>query len=76
MTIFGDDSRSSTYADNKRKDVILGKVPVNGSDVNTVTAEAEYSINFGEQQKKFCLSLNYNGSNSFFCLLWSKNLSI
>ena len=28
-------------------------------------AETEYSINFTEQQKKFCLSLHYNGVNSY-----------
>ena len=28
-------------------------------------AEVEYFINFREQNKKFCLSLHYNGSNNF-----------
>ena len=31
----------------------------------TLTAEAEFSINFSEQQDKFCLSLHYKGSNSY-----------
>ena len=30
-----------------------------------MTAEAEYSINFSRSQRKFCLNLHYNGSNSF-----------
>ena len=30
-----------------------------------LTAEAEYSNSFSAQQKKFCLRLHYNGSNSF-----------
>ena len=30
-----------------------------------MTAEKEYSINFTKQQNKFCLSLHYNGLNSY-----------
>ena len=29
------------------------------------TAEKVYSINFTENSKKFCLSLHYNGANSY-----------
>ena len=32
----------------------------------TLTAEAKYTINFNEKQRKFCLSLHYNGRESFF----------
>ena len=32
------------------------------------TAEAEYSINFSEQQKNFYLSLHYNGVDSYLFL--------
>ena len=31
----------------------------------TLTVEKEYSANFTEQQKKFCLSLHYNRVNSY-----------
>ena len=34
--------------------LILGKVPADGLDDTEITAEAEYSINFSEQQEKFC----------------------
>ena len=34
-------------------------------DDTTLTAEAKYSINFSRWNRKFCLSLDYNGSNSF-----------
>ena len=27
-----------------------------------------YPINFTEQNKRFCLSLHYNGTNSYLCL--------
>ena len=32
---------------------------------HTLSAEKMYSINFTEHNKKFCLSLHYNGANSY-----------
>ena len=50
-----------------KKDMLfLGKIPTERLDDTTVTAEAEYSINFNEQQIKFCLRLHYNESSSYF----------
>ena len=43
----------------------LGKGPTQKLDDTTMTAEKEYAINFSEQQKKHCLSLHYNGVNSY-----------
>ena len=34
-------------------------------NTETLTAEKMYSINFTENNKKFCLSLHYNGANSY-----------
>ena len=34
-------------------------------DDTTLTAENQYSINFTRSNIEFCLSLEYNGSNSF-----------
>ena len=34
-------------------------------DTTLTTAEAQYSINFSRSNRKFCLSLHYNGGNSF-----------
>ena len=66
VIMFGADMSSSAHNDNKKKDIlILGKGPTDGLDDTTLTAEKEYSINFTEQQKKFCLSLHYNGVNSY-----------
>ena len=49
-----------------KKDIlILEKGPLDGLDDATITSEAKYSINFTEQENKFCLSLYYNGSNKF-----------
>ena len=36
-----------------------------GLDNTSLTAEAEYSINFSRSEIKYCLSLHYNESNSF-----------
>ena len=58
---------SSVHIDNKGKDIlILGKCPTQGLDDTTLTAETQYSINFIRPIIKFCLSLYYNVSNSFF----------
>ena len=56
---------SSAHVDNKKKDIlILGKGPTQGLE-HTLTAEKMYSINFTVTKKKFCLSLHYNGANSY-----------
>ena len=56
---------SSTHIDNKKKDIlVLGRGPTQGLE-STLTAEKMYSINFTVTKKKFCLSLHYNGANSY-----------
>ena len=36
-----------------------------GLDCTSIMTEAKYSIIFSRSQKKFCISLTYNGSDSF-----------
>ena len=56
---------SSAHIDNKTKDIlILGKGPTQELE-HTLTAEKMHSINFTVTKKKFCLSLHYNGANSY-----------
>ena len=56
---------SSSYIDNKKKDIlILGNGPTQRLE-HTLTAEKFYSINFTKENTKFCLSLHYNGANSY-----------
>ena len=56
---------SLTKIDNKRKDIlILGKGPTQGLE-HTLSAGKIYSINLTVTGKKFCLSLYYNGVNSY-----------
>ena len=57
---------SSVRIDNKEKDILILCIePTKGIDDTTLTAKAQYSINFSRSNKKFCWSLYYNGSNSF-----------
>ena len=57
---------SSEHIDNRGKDVlILGGGPTQRLDDTTLTVEALYPINFTQPNKRFVLSLHYNGSNSF-----------
>ena len=54
------------HVDNKKKVIlILGEGPKQILDGTTLTAERKYSINFTESRKIICLSLHYNGSNSY-----------
>ena len=60
------DTSSSLYVDNKKKYIlILGEGPTQGLDDTTLTAKKKYLINFTETRRKFCLSLHYNGANSY-----------
>ena len=66
VIIFGADKSSSVHVDNKGKDIlILGEGPTQVLDNTTLKAEAKYPINFTQPNKRFVLSLHYNGSNSF-----------
>ena len=57
---------SSAHANNKTKNIlVLGKDFIQGLDNTTVYAEKLYLINFTENNKNFCLTLHYNGANSY-----------
>ena len=56
---------SSVQIDDKNKDIlILGEWPTQGLDDTTLRAEAIYPISFTQPNKRFVLSLLYNGSNT------------
>ena len=66
VIIFVVNMSSSVHIDGKKEDIlILGKSPAQGLDDTSLTAEAWHSINISRSNKKFCLSLHYNGSNRF-----------
>ena len=57
----------STHIDNKKIDIlVLGIGPTQG-------LENLYSINFTVTRKKFCLSLHYNGANSYLFVNGTEN---
>ena len=69
VIVFGVDMSSSAYIDNKKKGIIIpGKGPTQGLGEHSLTAEKMYSINFTVTRKSFCLSLHYNGLNSYLFL--------
>ena len=56
---------SSVHIDNKKKYIlVLGEGCSQGLDGTTLTAEKKHLINFTGKNKRFCLSLHYNGANS------------
>ena len=65
VLIFGTEMSTSVHIDNNKKDIsVLVKGPTQGLE-HTLTAEKMYSINFTVTKKKFCLSLHYNGADSY-----------
>ena len=66
IIMFGTGMSSSVHANNKTKNIlVLGKDFIQGLDNTTIYAEKLYSVNFTENNNKFCLSLHYNGANSY-----------
>ena len=64
--MFGANLSSSSHANNKKDNIlVLGKDFVQGMNGTTIYAEKLHSINFTEKNKKICLSLHYNGANSY-----------
>ena len=55
----------SPHINNKKKDIIIRNRSTQGLGEHSLSAEKMYSINFTEDTKKFCLSLHYNGANSY-----------
>ena len=49
----------------KNNILVLGKDFVQGINGTTIYPEKLHLINFIEKNKKFCLSLHYNGANSY-----------
>ena len=68
---------SFLHIDNKKKDIlILGKGPAQRLGERSLTAEKMYSINFTKKNTEFCLTLHYNGANSFYLLTVKKLLDL
>ena len=66
VIIFGADMSSSTKIDSRKKCILsFGKGPTQGLDGNTLSAEKLHSVNFTENDTKYCLTFHYNGVNSY-----------
>ena len=66
VIIFGADLSSSVHIYNQGKYILIhGEGPKQGQEDTTLAAEAKYSINFTQSNRKFILSLHYNESDSF-----------
>ena len=60
----------------KKKDMlVLGKGSTQGLE-HTLTAGKLYPINFNVTKKRFCLSLHYNGENSYLFANDKKNCKV
>ena len=66
---------SSVHVNNKKKNILMvGESPKQGLDGTTLTAGKRYWINFTATRKKFCLSLLYNGANSYLFVNDTENI--
>ena len=66
VIILGVNMTNSKHANNKTKDVlVLGHGLIQKIDDTTIYAEKMYSPNFTVANKTFCLSLHYNGDDSY-----------
>ena len=66
VIVFGVDMTNSKHANNKTKDVlVLGDGLIQKLDDTTIYAGKMYSPNFTIANKTFCLSLHYNGDDSY-----------
>ena len=72
-SMFGVDMSSPVHIDNKEKDILIfGKGPTQWWDDNTLTAEAQYSINFSRLNRKISLSVHYKWNKSLYLLMLQK----
>ena len=65
VLIFGANMNSCVQIDNKKKDILVLQKGLTQGLEHALTAEKMYSINFTVTKRKFCLSLLYNGANSY-----------
>ena len=66
IIIFGVDVSNAVHATNKTQNIlILGHRLTQKVNNTTIYAEKLYSPNFSAENKIFCLSLHYNGDNSY-----------
>ena len=74
IIIFGADMSFSSRSTNKANNIyVLGKDFFQGINGTTIYPDKIYKHNFTTPNKKFFLSLHYNGDNSYLLLMEEKN---
>ena len=59
------DHNSSSHTDNRKNNfLVLGEGPTYGINGSFGSSEKNFVINSSKANRKFCLSLHYNGDNS------------
>ena len=77
ITIFGVDLSNSVHATHKTQNIlILGHGLTQKVNNTTIYAEKMYSSNFSAENETFCLSLHYNGDNSYLFVNAKKLLNL
>ena len=66
VIIFGCDMSFSSYANNRANNIyVLGTNLTQGANGKTIYVEKLYNLDFTQQDKRFVLSLHYNGDDSY-----------
>ena len=75
VIIFGVNTGNNSHSTNTTQNIyVLGKDFVQEINNTTIYAESQYRTNFTEPDKKFVLSLHYNGDNSYLFVNGSQEL--
>ena len=76
VLIFGVHESSLTHTNNKYNNIyVMGDLFVQGINDTTLYAEKVYSQNFTQPNKKFVLSLHYNGNKSYLIVNGKQELA-
>ena len=66
VIVFGVDNSLSSHTSNQKNNfLVLGAGPTQGINDSTGSVEKKFNINFTKANTKFCLSLHYNGEESY-----------
>ena len=66
VIIFGADMSSSAHSNNRANNILVpGKDFIQEINGTTIYAEKMYSVNLSAAKARLCLSLHYNGDNSY-----------
>ena len=64
------------YINNKKNILTLGEGPIQGLFDATLTAEAKYSINFTQSNRKSCSTLHHMEATVFYLLMLQKYINL